>query len=334
MAEPVLLNIEDLRIGFTDQARGQRNAVDGPSLDIRKGETVALVGESGSGKSLTALSVLGLLPPTARVDRTQSRIVFDGSELLGASPGYLRTIRGKRISVVFQEPMNSFNPLFTVGDQVAEAIRIHRKVSRREAAARVIDLFRLVEISEPERKRLAYPHELSGGQLQRVMIAMALANEPDLLIADEPTTALDVTIQAQILKLLRDMKARFGMALLLISHDLNVVRRMADRVFVMKDGQIVETAEPELLFSNPRHWYSRQLLSAEPAAQPVRPHEPPVVVEARDVRVTYPVRSGFMGQPEFFTAVDGVTAIIRRGRTFGVVGESGSGKSTFGRALL
>jgi microcin C transport system ATP-binding protein len=329
-----LLDVQDLAVDFR-LAGGTVQAVRGVSFHIEKGETLALVGESGSGKSVTALSVLQLLAyPMAHHPRGSIR--FRGSELLGAPEKVLREYRGDRIAMIFQEPMTSLNPLHTIERQINETLFLHKGMGRAQARRRTLELLRLVGIPNPERRLGAYPHELSGGQRQRVMIAMALANEPDLLIADEPTTALDVTIQAQILELLKDLQRRFGMALLLITHDLGIVRRMADRVCVMSKGEIVEAAATETLFRDPRHPYTRRLLSAEPKGLPAPPVPgAPEVMAAEDVKVWFPIKAGLLRRTvDHVKAVDGVSLAVRAGHTLGVVGESGSGKTTLGLALL
>jgi microcin C transport system ATP-binding protein len=331
---PPLLAVRDLAVSF-DAPGGEVRAVRGVSLDLDRGETLGLVGESGSGKSVTALSVLQLLPyPLAR--HPAGSIRFDGQELLGAPEAVLQRVRGARIGMVFQEPMTSLNPLHVVEKQVGEALAVHRGLGRRAARARVVELLRLVGFPDAERRLGAYPHQLSGGQRQRVMLAMALANEPDLLIADEPTTALDVTIQAQLLRLLRDLQERLGMAMLVISHDLGVIRKVAGRVAVMRDGEVVEAGPAAEVFERPRHPYTRMLLAAEPAGRPVRPPgEPPVLLEARDLRVWFPVKAGVLRRTvDHVRAVDGIDLAVRAGRTVGVVGESGSGKTTLGLAVL
>jgi microcin C transport system ATP-binding protein len=329
-----ILTVRDLSVSF-DVPGGEVRAVRGVSLDIARGETVGLVGESGSGKSVTALSILQLLPyPMAR--HPAGSIVFQGQELVGAPEATLRRVRGNRIAMIFQEPMTSLNPLHVIEKQVNEVLFVHKGLGRRAARARTLELLRLVGLPEAERRLDAYPHELSGGQRQRVMIAMALANEPDLLIADEPTTALDVTIQAQILRLLRDLQARFGMALLLITHDLGVVRKMADRVCVMTRGEIVETGPATEVFERPRHEYTRRLLAAEPAARTNGAGAgSPVIMTAEDVRVWFPIKAGVLRRTvDHVKAVDGISLTVREGQTVGVVGESGSGKTTLGLALL
>jgi microcin C transport system ATP-binding protein len=330
-----LLSVNDLSVTFTS-GETRIAAVKGVSFDLDKGETLALVGESGSGKSVTALSIMQLLPYPMASHGPASSIRFDGTELVRASEKTLRDIRGNRIAIVFQEPMTSLNPLHTIEKQIAETLNLHKGLSGAAARARCIELLHLVGLPEAESRLNAYPHQLSGGQRQRVMIAMALANEPDILIADEPTTALDVTIQAQILKLLKDLQARFGMALLLITHDLTIVRKMADRVMVMTEGQIVERGKTADIFDAPQHPYTKKLLAAEPrgAPQPADATRKPLM-EARDMRVWFPIKTGLLHRTTgHVKAVDGVSMTLRQGETLGVVGESGSGKTTLGLALL
>ena len=329
-----LLAVRDLSVSFAVDG-GEVEAVRHVSFDIGRGESVALVGESGSGKSVTALSIMQLLPyPTAR--HPSGSIRLSGEELVGAPEAMMQQVRGDRIAMIFQEPMTSLNPLHTIEKQVNEVLRVHKRLSRSAARARTLELLRLVGLPEAERRLDAYPHQLSGGQRQRVMIAMALANEPDLLIADEPTTALDVTIQAQILALLGQLKAKFGMALLLITHDLAVVRKMVERVCVMSAGEIVEAGAAREVFESPRHPYTRRLLAAEPRPMVRTPRtDAPVVMEAQDVRVWFPIRRGLLRRTvSHVKAVDGVSLAVREGQTVGVVGESGSGKTTLGLALL
>ncbi len=329
-----LLEVRGLETEF-DVPDGPVRAVRGVSFSIERGETLALVGESGSGKSVTALSILQLLPsPPAR--HPAGSVRFQGVELLHAPEPTLEAVRGNRIAMVFQEPMTSLNPLHTIDKQVSETLVVHKDMTRSAARARVLELLRLVGLAGAERRLGAYPHQLSGGERQRVMIAMALANEPDLLIADEPTTALDVTIQAQILRLLKTLQQRFGMALLLITHDLGIVRRMADSVAVMTQGEIVEAGPVASVFAAPRHPYTRRLLASEPRGEPVAcPVDAPALASARDVRVWFPVRGGlFRRVVGLVRAVDGVSVTVREGQTVGVVGESGSGKTTLGLALL
>ena len=329
-----LLSIRDLSVAFHHQG-GTSLAVDRISFDIKRGECVALVGESGSGKSVSALSILKLLPyPTA--SHPSGAIRFSGRELLGLPENQMRAIRGNDISIVFQEPMTSLNPLHTIETQLGEALRLHNDISASMVWARTLELLRQVGIPEPETRLASYPHQLSGGQRQRVMIAMALANEPDLLIADEPTTALDVTVQAQILSLLAEIRARLGMSLLFITHDLGIVRRIADRVCVMNGGKIVEQGPVEQVFTAPKHPYTRALLAAEPKPDPAPPRPAsPVVISADDLKVWFPIKRGLLRSPlGHIKAVDGVSLKVRKGETLGVVGESGSGKTTLGLALL
>jgi len=330
----MLLEVEDLAVHFRLGGR-VIEAVRGVSFSLDRGEILALVGESGSGKTVTALSILQLLPyPRAFHPKGSIRLL--GREMIGADERTLLQIRGDRVGMVFQEPMTSLNPLHTVEKQIAEVLLVHRDMTREQARARVLELLRLVGIDEPERRLSAYPHQLSGGQRQRVMIAMAVANEPDLLIADEPTTALDVTVQAQILALIRDLQRRLGMAVLLITHDLTIVRRIADRVAVMREGAIVEQGPVREVLENPRHPYTRELLDAEPKGRPLRPDPTaPVVMETRNLRVHFPIQKGLLRRTVgWVKAVDGVSLAVRAGQTLGVVGESGSGKTTLGLALL
>lgn len=325
-----LLDVKDLCVNF-----GAVEAVRGVSFHIDKGETVGIVGESGSGKSVSALSILKLLPyPVA--SHPSGEIIFDGQDLLNAPDKALRQVRGRRIAMIFQEPMTSLNPLHKVGRQIAEVLDIHLGMRDREAHTRALELLGLVGIQDPEQKIDAYPHELSGGQRQRVMIAMALACEPDLLIADEPTTALDVTVQAQILALLKDLRDRLGMAMLIISHDLGIVQEMADRVYVMTQGEVVEEGTSNAVFSAPQHDYTKHLLSAAPSGQPQAvPDGAATVVTADEVKVWFPIKAGlFRRTVDHVKAVDGISLTVRAGETIGIVGESGSGKTTLGMALL
>jgi microcin C transport system ATP-binding protein len=330
-----LLSIRDLSVTFTTAGRSFQ-AVKSVSFDLDRGETVALVGESGSGKSVTALSILQLLPYPVASHGAGSSIVFDGQQLIGAPPALLQGVRGGRIAMVFQEPMTSLNPLHTIEKQIGETLFLHKRMSAAASRVRIVELLHLVGLADAEQRLGAYPHQLSGGQRQRVMIAMALANEPDILIADEPTTALDVTIQAQILKLLKELQARFGMALLLITHDLGIVRKMADRVCVMTEGEIVEHGDVDELFAFPRHPYTRRLLAAEPKGRASVPETPPPVLLTADaVKVWFPIKTGlFRRITGYVKAVDGVDLTVREGQTLGIVGESGSGKTTLGLALL
>ena len=329
-----LLAVRDLGTRF-EMPGNSVDAVIGASFEIERGETLALVGESGSGKSVTALSIMQLLPyPLAR--HPAGSIRFKGHELIGAPERTLREVRGNEISIIFQEPMTSLNPLHTVEKQVNETLILHKGLSAPAARARTLELLKLVGIPDAVKRLGAYPHELSGGQRQRVMIAMALANEPDLLIADEPTTALDVTIQAQILKLLKDLQREFAMALMLITHDLSIVRKMADNVCVMTGGRIVEQGRAADIFARPRHAYTRRLLAAEPkGAPPDAPTDAPEVMSGRDIKVHFPIKKGLLKRTvDYVRAVDGISLAVRAGHTLGVVGESGSGKTTLGLALL
>jgi microcin C transport system ATP-binding protein len=329
-----LLDVRELSVAFRQQG-GTSTAVDRISFSIRRGQCVALVGESGSGKSVSALSVLKLLPyPNA--SHPSGSILFKGRELLTLSEHDMRRIRGNDISIIFQEPMTSLNPLHTIEAQIGETLRLHNDVGGRMVRARTLELLNQVGIPDPETRLNSYPHQLSGGQRQRVMIAMALANEPDLLIADEPTTALDVTVQAQILALLADIRKRLGMSLLFITHDLGIVRRIADVVCVMNGGKIVEQGPVEQVFTAPKHPYTRALLAAEPKPDPAPPRpESPVVMSADNLKVWFPIKRGLLRQTVgHIKAVDGVSLKVRQGETLGVVGESGSGKTTLGLALL
>jgi microcin C transport system ATP-binding protein len=329
-----LLDVRDLSVAF-HQPSGISVAVDRISFSIRRGECTALVGESGSGKSVSALSILKLLPyPTA--SHPSGSVLFKGRELLHLSEREIRGIRGNDISIIFQEPMTSLNPLHTIERQIGEILHLHSPVSKSMARARTLELLTQVGIPEPETRMQSYPHQLSGGQRQRIMIAMALANEPDLLIADEPTTALDVTVQAQILALLAEIRERLGMSLLFITHDLGIVRRIADVVCVMNGGKIVEQGPVEQVFTAPKHPYTRALLAAEPKPDPAPPRpEQPEVISARDLKVWFPVKRGLLRSTVgHIKAVDGVSLSVRKGETLGVVGESGSGKTTLGLALL
>ncbi len=327
-----LLRVRDLSVSF-----GRNDpAVRGVSFEIARGETLALVGESGSGKSVTALSTVRLLPYPLAHHGEASSVTWKGEELMGADEATLMRIRGNEIAMIFQEPMTSLNPLHTVERQIGEILELHKGLKGDAARARILELLDLVGIKDPESRLASYPHQLSGGQRQRVMIAMALANEPDLLIADEPTTALDVTIQAQILALLDRLRRELGMAVLLITHDLGIVRKVADRVCVMTDGEIVEHGETERVFTDPQHPYTQKLLAAEPkgAPQPVA-ERAKTVLQASDVRVWFPIQRGFLKRTVgHVKAVDGVTVGVKEGETVGIVGESGSGKTTLAMAIL
>ncbi len=326
----VLLEVKDLSVAF--RQGGKVNlAVDRVSFTLRKGETLALVGESGSGKSVSALSILKLLPYPA-ADHPSGSVMFKGKELLDADDRDLRKVRGNDITMIFQEPMTSLNPLHSVERQIGEILELHQGLTGNAARERIVTLLTKVGIRDPETRLQDYPHQLSGGQRQRVMIAMALANNPDLLIADEPTTALDVTVQAQILKLLKELQAEFGMALLLITHDLGIVRHMANNVCVMQGGKVVEAGDAKALFANPQHDYTKMLLAAEPKGQPPKSDtSAPIVVETKDLKIWFPIKRGFFRKTVgHIKAVDGLDTIVRAGQTLGIVGESGSGKTTLG----
>ncbi|WP_431322991.1 ABC transporter ATP-binding protein [Rhizobium sp. YTU87027] len=312
------------------------DAVKDISFQLYRGETIAIVGESGSGKSVTARTVMGLLSKRATVS-DKSSVQYDGNNILSFSERQRRKLRGDRISMIFQEPMSSLNPIYTIGSQIVEAIRVHRKVSRSQAEARALELLKHVQIPDPEARLMQYPHQLSGGQRQRVMIAMALANDPDVLIADEPTTALDVTVQAQILNLIRNLQTELRMAVILITHDLTVVRKFSDYVYVMQHGEMREHNTTEQLFANPQHAYTKHLLGSEPRGQanPL-PEGSDVILDARNVRVSFMMRHGTFFRPQLkeLVAVDSLNLTLRRHETLGLVGESGSGKTTFGQALI
>ena len=334
MNSDILLSVRDLGVSFRQGGR-VTEAVKRVSFEIAQGETLALVGESGSGKSVTALSVMKLLPYPSAFHPT-GEISFKGLDLLNAKDSDLRRVRGNEIGIIFQEPMTSLNPLHTVERQIGEVLKLHQGMHDNQARARVLELLDQVGIPNPKERLASYPHQLSGGQRQRVMIAMALANEPDLLIADEPTTALDVTVQAQILELLNRLQAENGMAMLFITHDLGVVRKMANRVCVMTQGEIVERGVTETVFDHPQHAYTRHLLAAEPKGEPPKSDpSAPVVMEADDLKVWFPIKRGILRKVVgHIKAVDGVDIAVREGQTLGVVGESGSGKTTLGLALM
>ena len=327
-----ILDVNDLRIGFRQDGQ-VHPAVRGVSFTVDKGETVALVGESGSGKSVTALSTVSLLPDSAHIEGS---IKYEGQEMIGASASHLRDVRGNDISFIFQEPMTSLNPLHTIEKQLAESIELHQGLRGDAMRARIIELLEKVGIRDAEARLAHYPHQLSGGQRQRVMIAMALANGPELLIADEPTTALDVTIQAQILDLLAELKESEGMGLLFITHDLGIVRKIADRVCVMKDGEIVETGPTEDVFTNPQHDYTRMLLSAEAQGQPEPVSEDALeIARAENLRIWFPIHRGLLRRTVgHIKAVNDANFTVRTGETIGIVGESGSGKTTLALAVM
>ena len=333
MNKDTLIEVRDLAVEFVSGAQQQR-VVESVSFDIRRGETLALVGESGSGKSVTAHSILRLLPyPLAR--HPTGSIRYDNQDLLHLDEKKMRHIRGNRIAMIFQEPMTSLNPLHNIEKQINEVLMLHKGLRGKEATARTLELLELVGIPDPVKRLKALPHELSGGQRQRVMIAMALANEPELLIADEPTTALDVTVQLKILELLKRLQAKLGMALLLISHDLNLVKRIAHRVCVMQRGCIVEQASCEELFRAPQHPYTKMLLGAEPSGKPAANPEGAPLLEVEDLRVWFPIKKGLLRRTvDHVKAVDGINFSLLQGQTLGIVGESGSGKSTLGLAIL
>ena len=335
MSDTPFLSVRNLSIDFTVGSR-VTEAVKGISFDLSRGETLAIVGESGSGKSVSAFSLMQLLPYPTASHGSQSSILFKDEELIGAKDRRLRDIRGNEIGMIFQEPQSSLNPLHRVSKQINELLIVHKGLTKAAANKRTLELMNLVGIRDPEQKLNAYPHELSGGQRQRVMIAMALANEPELLIADEPTTALDVTIQAQILELIQDLQKRLNMGLIFISHDLGVVRHIADRVIVMKDGVVVEEGSKEQIFDSPQHPYTIELINADPSGEPNQPApDAPVVVETDNIKVHFPIRSSFLRRTTgYVKAVDGISLKIRAGQTVGVVGESGSGKTTLGLGLL
>src|SRR5476651_2456831 len=322
-----LIEIRDLSVAFNGQT-----VVRNLCLDVRPGECLALVGESGSGKSVTAHSILQLLPEAGT--ETTGSVRYRGQELLGASPATLQKLRGNRIAMIFQEPMTSLNPLHSIEKQIGETLLLHKGLGGKAAQARILELLELVGIQKPRERLKAYPHQLSGGQRQRVMIAMALACEPELLIADEPTTALDVTVQRKILLLLKDLQQRLGMALLIISHDLNLVRSIAQRVAVMRGGEIVEQASCEQLFSAPQHPYSVELLNAEPGGTALCRDDAETLLAVSDLKVWFPLSGGWLRPKAYLKAVNGIDLNLQRGKTLGIVGESGSGKSTLGQAIL
>ncbi len=333
--QDIILEARNLAVSFKVEG-GVVQAVKDVSFALRKGETIAIVGESGSGKSVTARAVMRLLSRRASIAKSSS-IILDGQDVVLLKERDMRKLRGSRVSMIFQEPMTSLNPVYTVGSQIAEVIRIHNKVTRTEAMARAKTLLEEVRIPDPEARLKQYPHQLSGGQRQRVMIAMALANRPDILIADEPTTALDVTVQAQILNLIKDLKDKYGMAVILITHDLTVVRQFADRVYVMQHGEVKEHNKTAALFARPQHPYTQRLMASDPKGIARRlSGDHPIILAGERVRVTYTLRKGGLFNSTYtdLHAVDGLSLDLRRGETLGLVGESGSGKTTFGQALI
>ena len=333
--DDAIIDARNIAVTFRVE-HGTVEAVKDISFQLYRGETIAIVGESGSGKSVTARTVMGLLTKRASVSKSAT-VRFNGDDILKFSSRQRRALRGNRISMIFQEPMSSLNPIYTIGSQIVEAIRVHSKLSRKEAEARALDLLRQVQIPEPEARLKQYPHQLSGGQRQRVMIAMALSNDPDVLIADEPTTALDVTVQAQILNLIRDLQKKRGMAVVLITHDLTIVKQFSDYVYVMQHGEMREHNTTEKLFEAPQHPYTKKLLASEPhgTAKPL-PENSGVLLTASGVRVSFMMRYGGLFKPELkeLIAVDSLGLTLRRHETLGLVGESGSGKTTFGQSLL
>jgi len=334
MTEP-LVKVSNLSVDFKTQ-KGLFRAVDDVSFEIKKGETVVLVGESGSGKSVTALSIMQLLPYPRAIHNDDAEIIFEGENLVGKGDSYMRTIRGMQIGMIFQEPLTALNPLHTIEKQIAEVLFLHQKMNKAQARERVMELLNLVGLENLTTRLDAYPHQLSGGQRQRVMIAMALANDPEILIADEPTTALDVTVQAQILELLNDLQDRLGMALLMITHDLTIVEKMADTVCVMQHGKIVEANDTKKIFKNPQHEYTQMLLSAQPSGEAIKADkDAPVLLEGSNIKIHFPKKKNIFGKPtEWVKAVDDINIQAREGQTIGVVGESGSGKTTLGLGLL
>lgn len=332
----LILDARNVAVDFKVEG-GVVQAVQDVSFQLHKGETIALVGESGSGKSVTARTLMKLLTKRATISKN-TRITLSGKNIVSMSDREMRKLRGNDIAMIFQEPMSSLNPVYTIGQQIAEVIHLHNRVSRHEAMDRAEKLLEEVKIPDPAARLKQYPHQLSGGQRQRVMIAMALANRPDVLIADEPTTALDVTVQAQILNLIKELKDKYGMAVILITHDLTIVRQFSEYVYVMQNGKVQEHNATEALFANPQHAYTKHLLASEPkgVALPLDdgPHE--TVLEGKEVKVTYTLKRGGFFKPDFFDlkAVDNLDIKLMRHETLGIVGESGSGKTTFGQALI
>ncbi len=327
-----LFKINNIKVQFKTMS-GTVDAVKGASIEVMRGETIAVVGESGSGKSQMMMAAMGLL---AANGTATGQVWYDGRNLLHISKAELNTLRGRKISMIFQEPMTSLDPLYTIGNQLMEPIKRHLKLNASQARARAIEMLELVRIKEPERRMRSYPHEMSGGQRQRVMIAMALANNPELLIADEPTTALDVTIQAEILELMADLQKRLGMAMIFITHDLGIVKRIANRTYVMRHGEVVEEGATKTLFASPKHAYTKALLEAEPTGRKApTPATAPSILSGQDMKVTFKIGGGLFGSPAIqLKAVDGVSVNLHQGQTIGIVGKSGSGKSTLARALM
>jgi oligopeptide transport system ATP-binding protein len=334
MSQTTILSVKNLSVSFTTND-GIVDAVKDVSFDLFQGETLAIVGESGSGKSVSTNALMQLLPNNALI-HSQSHIEFENKSLLDLPEKEMQSIRGDRIGMIFQEPMTSLNPFMRVGIQVTEAIMCHRSVTRSQAKTKVLELFDLVHLPNPQQAYTKYPHEFSGGQLQRIMIAMALINEPDILIADEPTTALDVTVQAEVLNLIKEIQAKMGMSILFITHDLGVVKHLADRVIVMCKGDVVEQGECDALFANPQHEYTQMLINSIPkgSKDPI-PEHAPALLQADDIRVKFLIKSHFLpNKNQYFEAVKGISLELKQGETLGIVGESGSGKSTLGRALI
>ena len=331
----LILDARNIQVDFKVEG-GTVHAVRDVSFQLHKGETIALVGESGSGKSVTARTIMRLLTKRATVSK-DSKLQLGGRDIYQMSEAEVRKLRGNDVSMIFQEPMSSLNPVYTIGQQLCEVLHLHNRISRAEAMNRAEKLLEEVQIPEPKARLRSYPHQLSGGQRQRVMIAMALANRPEILIADEPTTALDVTVQAQILNLIKDLKSKYGMAVILITHDLTIVKQFSDYVYVMQHGRVQEHNTTEALFANPRHAYTKHLLASEPKgkAQPIAA-DSPTILEGDKVKVSFTLKRGGVFKPDFFelVAVDKLSLNLRKHETLGLVGESGSGKTTFGQALI
>jgi ABC-type microcin C transport system duplicated ATPase subunit YejF len=327
-----VLELKNIKVNF-NTLDGNLAAVKGANITVKAGETIAIVGESGSGKSQLMMGAMGLL---AANGKASGEALFDDQNLIGMSKAQLNTIRGEKITMIFQEPMTSLDPLYTIGNQLIEPIRRHTNLDSAAARIRALEMLELVKIKEPERRLRSYPHEMSGGQRQRVMIAMALANNPQLLIADEPTTALDVTVQAEILELMAGLQKKLGMAMIFITHDLGIVKRIANRVYVMRKGEVVEEGDTKTVFAKPKHEYTKALLDAEPSGRKAAPSpKAPIILSGTNIRVTFNIGGGFLGTPPIqLKAVDGVSLVLKQGQTIGIVGESGSGKSTLARALL